>query len=128
MITIKRKYNEKQTPGEGRIGDFTFKTLELPWKNNNRKVSCIPEGTYNCVKRYSSKYKDHIHILDVPGRDMILIHNANYVTQLLGCIAVGDAHVDINKDGLVDTTNSVATLKKIMAMLPDKFKITIYGM
>ena len=59
---------------------------------------------------------------------MILIHNANYVSQLMGCIAVGDAHVDINKDGLVDTTNSVATLKKIMAMLPDKFKITIYGM
>ena len=104
---------------------YVVHTLELPWKNNEKKISCIPTGEYNVVKRYSEKYGNHFHILNVPNRDYILIHAANYVNQLLGCIAVGDQHVDINKDGLRDVTNSKGILTKLNTFLPDKFVLCI---
>lgn len=108
--------------------DFPFyeiRTLELPDKQNQRRISCIPCGEYVVIKRYSKKYKDHFHILDVPDRDYILIHNANFVRQLLGCIAVGMSHTDIDGDGLRDVTSSKSTLKKLNKHLPDKFNLII---
>lgn len=63
-------------------------TIELPWKENKRRISCIPEGRYELVKRYSQKFKWHLHVIDVEGRDLILIHPANdALKELNGCIA-----------------------------------------
>lgn len=110
--------------------DFPFyevRSLELPWKNNERRISCIPEGEYEIVKRFSEKYGNHFHILDVPDRSYILIHNANFVRQLRGCIAVGFSHSDIDGDGLRDVTQSRKTILALNKMLPDRFKLTIYG-
>ncbi len=102
------------------------RTLELPDRDNQNRISCIPEGKYTVVKRYSKKYGDHFHILNVPNRDYILAHNANYVRQLLGCIAVGLAHTDIDGDGWRDVTRSKKTLKDLNKELPDKFELEIY--
>ena len=89
-------------------------TLELPWKHNQRNVSCIPAGKYWVRKRWSKKYGMHFHITDVPDRSWILIHVANFVTQLRGCIAVGLRHVDINNDNVIDVANSRAALKLLL--------------
>ena len=63
-------------------------TIELPWKNNQSRISCIPEGKYKLIKRYSPHFKWHLHVTDVPGRELILIHPANdAVSELQGCIA-----------------------------------------
>ena len=63
-------------------------TIELPWKNNLSPISCIPEGEYKLMKRYSSRFKWHLQLVDVPGRELILIHPANdAITELKGCIA-----------------------------------------
>jgi hypothetical protein len=63
-------------------------TIELPWKNNQAGVSCIPEGKYDLVKRWSPKFGSHLQILNVPGRELILIHPANdALLELRGCIA-----------------------------------------
>ena len=63
-------------------------TIELPWKENRKQVSCIPEGEYEVTKRFSEKFKWHLQILNVPGRDLILIHPANNaLKELKGCIA-----------------------------------------
>ena len=94
------------------------KSLELPWKGNKRNVSCIPRGIYHVAHRNSEKYGDHLHIEDVPGRDYILIHAANFVTQLEGCIAVGATFADINRDGNTDVTSSRDTLKKLIDIVP----------
>src|SRR5689334_16845612 len=51
-------------------------TIELPWKDNHAEVSCIPEGSYALVKRYSPKFDWHLMVMNVPGRDLILIHPA----------------------------------------------------
>ena len=63
-------------------------TIELPWKNNLRGISCIPEGSYSISKRRSRKYGLHLWIRNVPGRELILIHPANNaIRELRGCIA-----------------------------------------
>jgi len=63
-------------------------TIELPWKNNEKRVSCVPEGKYFLRKRYTKKYQWHIEILNVKGRSGILFHPANNaLTELNGCIA-----------------------------------------
>ena len=69
-------------------GKIICKTIELPWKNNERGVSCIPEGKYFIRKRYSAKYQWHLELVDVPNRTYILIHPANNAKkELRGCIA-----------------------------------------
>ncbi len=105
---------------------FMVHTLELPWKDNKLRVSCIPCGTYLVKKRKSAKYGWHFHITDVEGRSYILIHNANYFHQLKGCIAVGNSHTDIDGDGLRDVTSSKSTMKQLNRLLPDEFELTIY--
>lgn len=64
-------------------------TLELPWLENRRHVSCIPQGRYE-VKRgnFQGKYPNW-ELQDVPGRSHIEIHRGNVPSDLRGCIAVG---------------------------------------
>ena len=69
-------------------GKLICYTIELPWKNNETKVSCIPEGKYFIKKRYSKKYLWHLEIINVKNRSFILFHPANNArNQLNGCIA-----------------------------------------
>src|SRR5882757_6858222 len=63
-------------------------TIELPWKDNVPRVSCIPPGRYALAKRYSPKFGRHLQLVNVPGRQWILIHPANdALLELEGCIA-----------------------------------------
>lgn len=106
---------------------FNCFTLELPWKGNINNKSCIPTGEYDCIKVPATAAipYEHILILNVPDREGCCIHIANYYTQIRGCIAVGDAHVDINKDGDLDVRNSKNTFEALMKLLPKKFKLII---
>ena len=73
-------------------------TIELPWRNNEKRVSCIPEGRYALKKRFSQKLKSHILLTDVPDRDLILIHPANdALKELKGCIAPVLQHTSAGK-------------------------------
>lgn len=124
-------YDDKQTLGDlivfnERNGiEFTCKTLELAWKDNERRVSCIPEAEYTVVKRNSPKYGDHFHILDVPNRDFILVHHGNFHSDILGCVLVGNNHIDIDGDGYKDVTSSKNTMKKLNEILPEEFTLRI---
>ena len=69
-------------------GKILCNSIELPWHNNQSRVSCVPEGTYELVKRYSPKHKWHLQLNKVPNRQLILIHAANdAIKELRGCIA-----------------------------------------
>lgn len=131
-IYIKRYLHQKeQTLGNGIVFNerngivYTFASLELPWRDNQRGISCIPEGVYDAILHDSPKFGKSIWIQNVPNRSEILIHYANYVRELRGCIAVGRSHIDIDADGLKDVTSSRHTIKKIVAELPNKFKVQI---
>ena len=69
-------------------GEEIFNTIELPWRDNQALISCIPEGTYTPLLRETEKYGTHLWVTGVPGRTCILIHPANNAaTELEGCIA-----------------------------------------
>lgn len=69
-------------------GKILCYSIELPWHNNLTRISCVPEGTYELRKRYSPKYKWHLMLVNVPGRQLILVHAANdAIKELKGCIA-----------------------------------------
>lgn len=131
-VCIERyNYGKKQTTGklfiydqEGRLR-LLLHTLELPWKDNKRRVSCIPEGKYRVIKHRSPKFKNSFWIQDVEGRSEILIHAGNYYTQILGCILVGTDSRDINGDGLADVVSSRRAIERMYHHLPDTFTLSI---
>jgi hypothetical protein len=104
---------------------FTCCTIEPPYKNNQRRVSCVPTGTYPVKKRWSPRFKHHFHVQDVPGRTWILIHAGNFRKNSTGCILVGRQHKDINGDGFDDLPKSRATLADLLRILPDSFLMEV---
>lgn len=63
-------------------------TIELPWCDNKRNVSCIPEGRYELAPRETITHGKHLLVKNVPDRSYILLHSANNaLLQLRGCIA-----------------------------------------
>ena len=132
VFVIRKELSQSQTIGtlevvNGGVELFSCMTLELAWNNNARQISCIPNGEYSCEKKEATAAipYQHVTVLNVRDRSGIAIHKANYASQLRGCIAVGDKHVDMNKDGNLDVTNSSNTFKKLMEILPNNFKLII---
>jgi len=131
------QHTEKQVTGTLQVlrgGDEVFKcfTLELPWKNNHKEVSCImpapgAQRTYTVRKtRKSPSFNyEHLDILDTPGRTFVKLHSANHGRQLLGCVAVGDKLADIDGDGELDTTSSRKTLEKLLEHIPNECELKI---
>ena len=134
-LLIKRiknyKHSDKQTIGTGYVFNesngikYTFCTLELPWKDNKRRISCIPEGEYEVIKHVSPKFGNCLWVQDVPERSEILFHAGSFYTNTLGCVLVGRRHTDIDGDGLLDVTSSRQTMKELLEVLPDKFTLKI---
>jgi len=88
---------------EGTFGVLTFgaqscRSIELPWRDNIRRRSCIPEGTYRCGVVQSPRFGRVYGVMGVKDRTAILLHSANLAgdvdlgwdSQLHGCIAPCD--------------------------------------
>ncbi|MBY0435094.1 MAG: hypothetical protein K2U26_13380 [Cyclobacteriaceae bacterium] len=88
-LELIRSYEPDGTNGELRCnGKLVCYTIELPWLQNQRYISCIPEGRYELRKRFVQKYGAHLLVVDVPNRSWILIHPATDAKlHLKGCIA-----------------------------------------
>jgi Family of unknown function (DUF5675) len=72
-------------------------TLERPDQGNLPNVSCIPTGTYQCVKVHSTHFGvDLFAVQNVPGRENIEIHFGNVDTDSLGCILLGSEFGTVN--------------------------------
>lgn len=65
-------------------------SLELPWRDNKTDESCIPTGEYICKRIQSPHFGEVFQVQNVPNRTDILIHKANWTTDLLGCIGIGE--------------------------------------
>jgi hypothetical protein len=89
VLALRRTYFPNGTNGKIEcLGKIICNTIELPWKNNQSRISCIPEGKYLLEKRYSKKFKWHIEVAQVSNRGAILFHPANNaLKELNGCIA-----------------------------------------
>ena len=88
-LLLEREYHSSGTNGILSCRDqFICFTIELPWRNNQRMISCIPEGRYPLALRFSDRHQWHLLVKEVPGRSLILLHKAtNALKQLKGCIA-----------------------------------------
>jgi hypothetical protein len=130
--TITRTYKKDVTLGEMSLSNskgetLSLKTIELPWKENKSRVSCIPKGTYSVTFTPSPRLKKKTYrVVNVKGRDGILFHPANFSSQLKGCIAPCLNHADINNDGVIDGTssrNATEALEKFFQT--ESFELTI---
>lgn len=126
-VLLKRDYKGNDcTLGKMYFGESFVETLELPWKDNLPKISCIPDGEYEVEKTYSPSFKKQLWLIkNVPNRSGIRIHSANFVSELLGCIAPGLSRYDLNKDGIIDMKDSRKAMSLLEEELPDKFKLKI---
>jgi len=88
-LILKRVYFHKGTIGVlFNDEQFVCFTIELPWEENQRKVSCIPEGRYELERRYTEKRGWHLALKKVINRSCILFHPDNdALKELQGCIA-----------------------------------------
>lgn len=103
---------------------YTCKTLELPWKDNKNRVSCIPADTYP-ARVYNSPTKGEVLLLEnVPNRSYIEFHDGNFHTDILGCIISGNEVKDINGDGVVDVIDNlplygIESFDKVMQLVEE---------
>lgn len=72
-------------------GERIFYTAEDAWRDNERMISCIPDGEYDVVpRRFNRGGYDAWEIINVPDRSQILIHKGNSDENVTGCIVVGE--------------------------------------
>ena len=88
-LELIRTYFPDGTNGEIRFNNSKLcNSIELPWLNNKPQVSCIPEGKYELMIRFSHRFQWHLQLKKVVNRDLVLIHPANdAMKELRGCIA-----------------------------------------
>ena len=94
LLLIRDTFTDESTIGELFLNGERFcDTLELPYRDNQRSVSCIPTGSYKVRMRYprESATRDYLHLLvqDVKDRSYILFHRGNSAKDTRGCILVG---------------------------------------
>ena len=114
--------NAVRTLGAMFDGDVRVcETLELPWRDNYRGISCIPEGAYLCKLGYSPSRKHDVYWLqDVPGRSDVQIHIGNFPRDIRGCILVG------RERGVNQVVHSRVAFGKFMERMGGKdFTLTI---
>jgi hypothetical protein len=102
VLVLKRNYFPEGTQGILEWnGNYICYTIELAWLENQNRISCIPEGEYFLLKRFSPKFQWHLHLQNVPRRELILIHPANDAKkELMGCIAPVTFRTGIAKGSL----------------------------
>mgnify|MGYP003646076941 FL=1 len=114
LLLIRDTFTENSTIGELFLnGELFCDTLENPWKDNQRNISCIPAGEYKVRLRPArqSATRDYIHLLvqDVPDRSYVLFHRGNTAKDTRGCILVGKG---TQQDVVYNSTLAMGLLMK----------------
>jgi hypothetical protein len=94
LLIIRDEFTDKSIIGKLFLnGEWLCDTLELPYINNERSISCIPDGQYKVRLRTAkeSATRNYLHLLveDVKDRKYILVHIGNFPKDTRGCILVG---------------------------------------
>ena len=130
---FRTKRSSHGTEGILSTGSFTCFTLELPWKDNQPNISCIPHGTYPVKPRKSPRFGDVFHVTNVEGRSHILIHSGNFAgdtekglkTHVQGCILLGKYRGVLGTQKAV--LSSKPTIRRFMEyMQSDDFTLTLF--
>lgn len=105
------------TRGLALLGQFLIDGHPFAFTVENADLQ-IPAGTYPLTLKYSPKNKRTVPWLeDVPDRECIEVHPANWPRELEGCIAPG---LDPWPDGV---GHSVAAFEALMKVLRPLFRV-----
>lgn len=118
------------------------KTLELPWRNNQRSVSCIPEGEYLVTSsgpvlkddpntevdesggRHPRPYSHYI-VHGVDKRSGILLHKGYNPNWSQGCILVAGRFANTESDSPSLEIDGGKKLQWMVDNLPKTFRLLI---
>tara|TARA_R100000541_G_scaffold9480_3_gene17182 strand:- start:2190 stop:2603 length:414 start_codon:yes stop_codon:yes gene_type:complete len=94
LLIVRETYTDESVIGKLYLnGEFISYTLELAWNNNEKSISCVPRGVYDCkvrlAKDSASRNYDHLILEEVPNRSYILFHRGNSAKDSRGCILTG---------------------------------------
>ena len=104
--------------------EFVCHFFELPWRNNKKEVSCIPEGEYHfkIIDRHERLGLCYYCETKIKGRSEIFIHVANTTNEIKGClVSVTTLRSDVGGD------SSKVAMLELRRKLGDEFilKITV---
>ena len=95
-------------------------SLELPWRDNAREISCIPAGLYPISKEIHPRFASVFRLSSVPERAGILIHPGNSVYDTKGCILPG-----LDVDATIGIKSSRSALNRLYDLLPSTTTILV---
>lgn len=143
LYLLDRVYLDDRTLGSifSPQGGIICKTLELPWLDNKRSVSCIPEGKYKVTKEKPIPKDDpstevdesggrifrpywHFRLHNVPKRSGILIHRGTEITHSQGCILVASRFKNVQSE-TPSLEESGVKLQWMTDNMPDEFYLLI---
>lgn len=126
-VTLDRHFSSHLgTFGVLTLDGHTWATIEKPWMNNKPFKSCIPTGEYTCKRGYYHRGEyPAFEVTGVRDRTKILIHIANLVSDVVGCIGIGTRSGRLGDHQAV--LHSKAAFNEFMALLSgeDEFKLII---
>lgn len=125
-LTLSRVYEKEQCVlGElcSKDGCFTIKTLELPYKENQPKISSIPNGLYYCEHFDGTRFREVWQVKNVKGRSAILLHSGNISDDIEGCILVGTRYGTLgSKTAVLNSREALERLKLYIGKENGKLK------
>jgi hypothetical protein len=116
-VVIKRRPSIPMgTFGVLSVNNLILFTVELPWKDNQNNQSCVPKGKYRCSWTRSPRLKKYTYeVMGVPKRAGIRIHSANFASQVLGCISLGEKiGIMDGKRGVFSSVSAVRRFEKLL--------------
>jgi hypothetical protein len=124
--------SDQGTEGILSYPNFKCCTLELPWRDNAKSISCIPAEEYDVELKLSNKYGRIYWVTKVPDRTGILIHSGNYAgdiskgfkSHVMGCILLGKEMGFLGRQrAILNSRITVREFMEVMNYQPFKLKI-----
>lgn len=133
-VFLKRlESTDSGTFGRVTVDKKGFFSAELPWRDNEPMLSCIPEGVYECAWEFSPRFSRFTYLVQgVVGRAGIRFHPANHVgdeslglkTESQGCISLGLAIGFLHgQRAVLASAKAVRIFENYMAQEPFILKI-----
>ncbi len=120
---LRRPYTDQGTIGVLAIPEVQYQSysIELPWRENQTGISCVPVDTYLLFPRWSNHWNSFVYqFKDVPDRSAVQIHWGNvagdkslgFKSHSLGCVLLGSCVCEIW--GQLAVGNSKRTFRKFL--------------
>lgn len=140
LYLIRDTDDGRRTFGTLNLNGVVLQTLERPWVPGSgpagtKGVSCIPKGPYELVRHDTEAHPRSFALVNealgvyhyacppgIDGRTACLIHVANWVSELRGCIALG---MDRGEDSIARSRIAVDRFYATVSWLDDTHTLEI---